>query len=280
MDYKVWKYPGGEVGVRLEEGLIYNQVFRVQNSDDFMAMLMAINANMHDTNDPLKVITIPYLPYARQDRVATKGDPLATEVIAKMLNAIGVDTVFTLDLHSEKTIDVFKQNNINLHNVTPLRYIGNFLNDIGEKEIYLISPDKGATEKTKWYEHFLKMDNRFNVKGIIQCGKVRDPISGKITGFTVETGPEQVDENAAFVITDDICDGGGTFMGVADALAAKYGTNNQYLFTSHGIYSQGVDKLLTKFKMLGTTDAFTNSFKEHPNVLTYKMNIANQDNKA
>jgi ribose-phosphate pyrophosphokinase len=274
MDYKVWKYPGGEVGVRLEDGLIYNQTFRVQNSDDFMAMLMAINANKHNTQDPLKVITIPYLPYARQDRVATKGDPLATEVVAQMLNAVGIETVFTFDLHSEKTIYTFKQNNINLLSKSPVPYIRNFLRDIRENGVYLISPDKGATEKTKWYEHFLKDLNI--VDGIIQCGKVRDPITGKITGFTVEDGPATVSQYISFVITDDICDGGGTFMGVSDALTKKYGSHNQYLFTTHGIYSQGVDKLLQVFKKIGTTDTFKNGV-DNPNVLIYNVKIASQE---
>lgn len=44
------------------------------------------------------------------------------------------------------------------------------------------------------------------------------------------------------LIVDDICDGGGTFIGLAEELKRK-NAGKIYLAVSHGIFSKGIDKL-------------------------------------
>ena len=74
MNIKVWEYSGGEIGVRLNDDTVPS-VFRIQNSKDAMTFFMAMSAFDYSNTD----IVIPYLPYARQDRKATEGDPVATD---------------------------------------------------------------------------------------------------------------------------------------------------------------------------------------------------------
>jgi ribose-phosphate pyrophosphokinase len=54
---------------------------------------------------------------------------------------------------------------------------------------------------------------------------------------------------------DDICDGGGTFIGLVDALKKK-NAGDLYLAVSHGIFSKGFDELTGSFKTIFTTDSF------------------------
>lgn len=271
MSIKTWKYPGGELGVRVENTLLNAHHFRIQNSEDLVAMLMALNCAKY-RNEPITEITIPYLPYARQDRVATTGDPNAVEVLAKLIATTGVKKVLTYDVHSDKSVEAFAEVGITLISFDPTNFIMKFAKDIGEKSIYLIAPDKGATEKTKRYAKSL--ENRaggevFN--GVIQCAKVRDPISGKLKKFEIADKKEiAMTDATSFVIADDICDGGRTFLGVYDALVEAYGVHHTYLFTTHGIYSQGIDILATKFRMVASTDTFTNNLT-HPNLITYPI---------
>jgi ribose-phosphate pyrophosphokinase len=271
MSIKTWKYPGGEIGVRVENTLPTIPTFRIQNSDDLIAMIMALNCAMY-RNESITEITIPYLPYARQDRVATVGDPNAIQVVAELIATTNVRKVYTYDVHSEKSVMAFAEVGIDLISKQPTDFIKKFAVDINEKSIYLISPDKGATEKTKNYLRRLEDTAGGDIfDGIIQCAKVRDPISGKLKRFEVEDKTElPITDATSFLIVDDICDGGRTFLGVYDALVEAYGVHHTYLWTTHGIYSQGIDILATKFRMVASTDTFINGII-HPNLITYNI---------
>jgi ribose-phosphate pyrophosphokinase len=74
------------------------------------------------------------------------------------------------------------------------------------------------------------------------------------------------------VVVDDICDGGGTFLGVAAAMRARYGGALQlHLFTSHGIYSKGAHVLLeSAYQTIGSTDSFSHGIA-HSRLYTIPM---------
>lgn len=264
-----WIYPGGEVGVRVLSDLKNGHVFRIQNSNDFMAMVMTLNACLQ-RNNYISEVTIPYLPYARQDRVATEGDPFAIDVIAYLLEKCGVKKVNSYDVHSQKSINVFKSQGIELNSISPLPYIVSFISRMGlEGQIYLVSPDKGALHKVQYYYDILRKQGL--VSGIIVAEKVRDPISGKLNGFTLIEKPS-VKANSNLIITDDICDGGGTFLGISDVLKKEYGTeHNNMLFTTHGIYSKGIDILLEQFRLVASTNSFLHGITS-PNLITININ--------
>lgn len=69
----------------------------------------------------------------------------------------------------------------------------------------VIRPDSGDPEKD------------------VICTKVRDPKTGQLSGFKIEN-PEVIDKESTkpFVVIDDLCDGGGTFKGVAQLLGFHY----------------------------------------------------------
>ena len=65
--------------------------------------------------------------------------------------------------------------------------------------------------------------------------------------------PKKTDRR--ILIVDDICDGGGTFLGLAQELKAK-NAGNLYLAVSHGIFSRGFEDLEKVFTKIYTTDSF------------------------
>lgn len=265
--YKTWKYNGGEVGVRLECAETFETGFRIQNSDDLIAMFMAIDAYEMETKKSIRNITIPYLPYARQDRIATKGDPMAIGVLASLIASAGITNVNTIDVHSEKSIEAFSEEGIHLNSISPVKYIEKYLKklELSNDKVVFIAPDKGAHDKTTRYCNALGVDKA------IQCYKQRSPINGSLMGFYVDeelsvSSQRLITEGVKdFVIVDDICDGGGTFHGVADAINKVYKNSlfeyNIHLWTTHGIYSKGIDDLLKTFLTLGCTNSFTNNIE-------------------
>jgi len=57
------------------------------------------------------------------------------------------------------------------------------------------------------------------------------------------------------LIVDDICDGGGTFLGLGEELKKK-NAGPLFLAISHGIFSKGFDELVKVYEQIFTTDSF------------------------
>ena len=75
-------------------------------------------------------------------------------------------------------------------------------------------------------------------------------------------------EGSDILIVDDICDGGRTFIGLAEELKKK-NAGDLYLFVTHGIFSQGFSELKKHFKKIFSTNSF-NDFNQD-DVLQFKI---------
>lgn len=266
-----WRYPGGEIGVRAKGDCAGELLARIQSSDDLMRLLMYLDALDQAGGDRPDSVFIPYLPYARQDRVATDGDPFAIGALASILATAEISEVSSLDVHSDVASEAFLAHGIKLESISPVRYLAQFLLAIGVRahQAYFVAPDAGAAEKVALYAEDLLVQSP-----VIQCEKLRDPTSGKLSGFRVDNGPSKLPEGSSLIVVDDICDGGGTFVGVASALAAHFNWHHPlYLFTTHGIYShpEGLFPLTyAGYRTIGSTDSFLHG-KTDPNLITISI---------
>ena len=82
--------------------------------------------------------------------------------------------------------------------------------------------------------------------------KIRDVKTRKLSGFKVYADDLQ---GRDCLVVDDICDGGGTFLGLAKELKAK-NAGKLYLAVSHGIFSRGVERLLEHYDGVFSTNSF------------------------
>lgn len=183
---------------------------------------------------------IPYFPAARQDRVMVPGEPLSVKVYADIINAMVLTSVTIFDPHSEVTPALLN----NCVTISNHEFIKQVIEKIGN-EVKLISPDGGALKKIYKVSEFL------GGAEVVECSKSRDVKTGKLSGFKVYS--EDL-AGADCLIVDDICDGGGTFIGLAEALKAK-NAGKLYLAISHGIFSKGFEVFDQYFEQIFTTDS-------------------------
>lgn len=266
-----WVYPGGEVGLRAKSGT-EELVARIHNSTELMRLMLYLDAAKRLAN-PVGSVFIPYLPYARQDRVAVDGDPIAIHVLARILASSGMRYFDSLDVHSLAARQAFLEAGCFLNSRSPMVYLSRFLLvHIGEKKpIFLVAPDEGAREKVDTLHEELALG--FNIVDVIHCKKVRDPVTGAVTGAEIER-PVGIGE-AELVFVDDICDGGRTFIQLARLVREQYDygalpETRMHLFTTHGIYSQGLTELARWFKTIGSTDSFLHGHL-HPQLSTIEI---------
>jgi len=244
-------FSGGEPHIKIHQDFDSNQAVtithRLNSFNDMGLLLVAVDA-LRRMNVKVINLFIPYFPAARQDRVMVKGEPLTVKVYADLLNVLNLNKVTVFDAHSEVTPAVLN----NCAAISNHRFIQEVLKQTGQNCL-LISPDGGALKKIYKVSEFL------GGVPVVECSKSRDVTTGKLKGFKVYADDL---EGKDCLIVDDICDGGGTFIGLAEELKNK-NCGNIYLAVSHGIFSQGFEKFKPAFKKLFTTDSFQNIDNEY-----------------
>ena len=100
---------------------------------------------------PEKLIAVvPYYGYARQDKVFRKGEAISAQVVAKTMEAVGVEALITIHLHSLKILSFFKIPVTHLSTVSVFTSAFNYLTK--EKDRWVaVAPDEMAV---KWVREF------------------------------------------------------------------------------------------------------------------------------
>lgn len=242
---EIFNFSGGECQVRLANYTITDKEINIKavlrNSDDILSLLLTADAVRRI--DPLVRIhlTIPYVPYARQDRVCAKGEALSISVMADLINGLRADKVVILDPHSDVTPALIRNVVIKtMSDIIQNSILHSFI--MNEKPI-LVSPDAGAEKKVRALAKALSTKNQ--TIEVIAATKVRDPKTGDI----IETRIAGINPGQLYLVVDDICDGGRTFIELAKIMKAE-GAGHISLFISHGIFSRGLSVLFDYFETI------------------------------
>ena len=257
IEFESFIFSGGEPHIKIHSDLsavhTVTVSHRINSFNDMGLLLIAVDALKRAGVGNINLI-IPYFPAARQDRVMVKGEALSVKVYADLINNMQLNQVSIFDAHSEVAIALLNQcNAVNNH-----KFIEQVLKQLNNP--ILISPDGGALKK------IYKVAAALGGQPVVEGSKSRDVKTGKLSGFKVYHDDLQ---GADCLIVDDICDAGGTFMGLATALKAK-NAGKLYLAVSHGIFSKGLDNLTQYFETIFTTDSIR-TMDAHPQLVQLKL---------
>jgi len=249
--YESFTFKGGEPHIKIDPSTVSKEVSittRINSFNDIGLLMVTVDALRRIDSKIELVLSIPYFPGARQDRVMVNGEPLTVKVYADIINSLNFSSVQIFDPHSDVTPVLLN----NVHVVDNHKFILKVLQDIypqrNSKTPILISPDAGSNKKINKLTEYLSV---YNVVDVVKCDKTRNVKTGQITGFEVYSGDLK---GRDALIVDDICDGGGTFIGLAKKLKEK-NVGKLYLAVSHGIFSQGFKTLNQEFEMIYTTNS-------------------------
>ena len=244
IQFESFTFSGGEPHIKILSDLNAIEevtvTTRIQSFNDFGLLLIAIDALRRMSIKTIHLF-LPYMPAARQDRVMITGESLSVKVYADLINGLNLDSVTIFDPHSEVAPALLN----NCKVISNHKFIEKVIADINS-DVILISPDGGALKKIYKVSEFL------GGLPVIECSKKRNVKNGQLEGFKVY---EDDLKGKDCLIVDDICDGGGTFIGLAEELKKK-NAGNLYLAVSHGIFNKGVEVLNQYFTKIYTTDSF------------------------
>ncbi len=245
-------FSGGEIQVKLDTttdpmwmDYTLKVTARIKSAHDLMELGLVCNA-LNEQGKSYS-ITLPYLPYARQDRVCVKGEAHGVRFILEYLHMIcEAEEITCYDLHSDVPLATGYLRNVSQDTILH-HYRSHF---IGYDT--LISPDAGSLKK------IYKAATALEIYNVVKADKVRDVLSGEIT--STEVYAESL-KGKHCLIVDDICDGGRTFIELAKVLKAK-GAERVGLYVTHGIFSKPIRHLYNAgINEIYTTDTWTEDHK-------------------
>lgn len=213
----------------------YAQEFKISayitGLDDLMVVSQIVDILKRNTRvTPTFTLQITSPAYARYDRVMLdeKNDGFGLLSFVKFIVATGVDAVELYDPHSDMFQRLLEAHDLKV-GVVHQKVLFNSTTD-GKHDYIRVYPDKGSLNKQFGSGY-----------APVVFHKHRNPETSRITAIECVEGRGILnsEQDAPFIIIDDICEGGGTFLGVAKEFwKLSHSANELELYITHGLMTK------------------------------------------
>ncbi len=243
-------FSNGEVYCRYEESIRGADVFIVQptcgnprtgiTANDALVELLlmadaAVGASAHRV-----IAVMPWYGYSRQDKKSAPREPISARVVARMLEAVGVDRVLTMDLHAGQ-IQGFFANPVD--HMTALFLLTQYFSDAGLEDLVVVAPDAGRVKLAQKFASKIGAELAILNKDrpahqVAEIGYVIGDVKGKTA-----------------VIIDDMIDTAGTLKAAAQTVYDE-GANRVFAAATHPVLSGNAYENLasSRFEQIIVTD--------------------------
>jgi len=245
LDISFKKFPSNEFYIRLNDSVRGKEVFVVHSftsniSDELMSLFILLDCLKRSFAETVHLF-IPYMPYARQDRVSEPREPISAKLLASLLDTAGADHVISCELHSPQIQGFFSKpmDNINL-----LKLFAHYLKSTDLSNSVVIAPDMGGAKLAKALGDKLGLEIAILHKSRPSHGKAEiNQIVGDVAGKNC-------------IIIDDMVDTGGSVSKAFEALKSKGALDISLAFI-HPVLSDGALLKLDKigFKEMIVTNS-------------------------
>ncbi|KYH36193.1 MAG: ribose-phosphate pyrophosphokinase (PRPS, prsA) [Candidatus Hecatellales archaeon B24] len=221
------KFPDGESYVRLtrevkdEKTVIVQSTYPPQDTHLLQLLLLVDAATRSRASEVTAVV--PYMAYARQDKVFRPNEPVSAEVVLKVLRELGTRRIVTVDVHSPEVFSRVAMEHVNL---SAIGILARHFLDLGFKGVSAFAPDRKAARMAEEASKILGGSYGW-------FSKQRDRVTGEVS-MMLERGEA---EGREIVIFDDIISSGGTVMMAARTLK-KAGARRVYAACTHALTSR------------------------------------------
>lgn len=257
--YKVIKFPDGELHLELEPLNRKEPVVvkcRITNSDDLF-LLIQLSDILKRQCIEVSILEIYYLMGMRCDRLFDIDRPFTLSIVANVVNSLNAEMVYIYEPHSVRYRKLIHHS----FSSDLTWYIKCRLFE-QNKESLLVAPDKGSIYRYG------------DIHFAVVCDKVRNETTGELQGF--RASPKEDVAGRDLLVIDDLCDGGGTFVGLAPKLR-ELNPNTLSLLVTHAIQKQGIEKVAAVYDKVYITDTYKDWTKESlpANVTVFKIDELN-----
>ena len=224
-------FANGEVYCRYEESVRGADVFIVQPTcgnpytglsanDALMELMVLVDAAVGGSAHRVIAVT-PWYGYSRQDKKSAPREPISARLVARMLEAAGIDRILTMDLHQGQIQGFFQKP---CDHMTALFMLTQYFADLGLEDLVIVAPDAGRAKLNKRFANQIGADlailnKERPAQQVAEIGYVIGDVAGKTA-----------------VLVDDIIDTAGTLKAAAQAVHDA-GARQVYAAATHGVFS-------------------------------------------
>jgi ribose-phosphate pyrophosphokinase len=187
---------------------------------------------------------IPYMAYARQDKVFLEGEVISIALVAKLLEAVGTKQVITVDIHSSLALSHFT---VNVHNISSIPILADYAaNQMKLTKPIVVSPDSGGIARAREFAKILKVD-------LIALKKSRNRDTGEVH---IDERLDSSIMDRDILLIDDMISSGDSIVNACRALK-KNECGKVYALCTHALL---VGNAIQRIKAAGIEDIIaTNS---------------------
>lgn len=196
------RHPDAELHVVLRESVREHDIFIVQPTcppaDQHLMELLFLADACRRAGAARVTAVVPYFAYARQDTRADGDVPIGARVVAETIEAVGIDRVVTMDLHTPEIEGFFR---IPVEHVSATKALADAVRPAVSESTIVVAPDTSAIRIAEQYQRMLGCPlvilrkSRLDKQGASSKGIVGEDVRGRTaivvddmiaTGATVE----------------------------------------------------------------------------------------------
>ncbi len=254
------RFADGELRPWIEEDVRDKTVFVLESfsypMDEHIMEMVLMGDAIRRGAPKTMVAVVPYLGYARQDKLHRPGEPVSARVIAKFIEISRYEEVITMDLHNDAVVGFFQIPVTHMSALDLLAVEGKKRSDT--KNAVIVSPDVGGTKRARNLAYLLDVPMCvMEKKRYLDRHDVSEAyeIIGDVQGKTA-------------IIIDDIISTGGTIAHSAKSLKDA-GATSVIVLATHAVFAGEAKKHLESPSI--DTIVITNTIDVPKNKLVAKV---------
>jgi len=240
---EVRRFPDGEKYLRVLSDVQGKNVAIIQSihhtPDELLFEYLLLADTVKDLGARKVTAFIPYFAYARQDERFKPGEALSFRTVTKLIECVGTDEVYTIDMHQHRVLKSSEVFGIPSHNLSAMPLLADHIQKLGKlRDPLVIGPDAEAEQWARLAAERLHTD--YDVFQKTRLGDAK-----------VEVRPRRSNAGGRDVlIVDDIISTGGTIVEAVKILLGQ-GAKRIQVACTHPILAPGA---LEKIKEMGVED--------------------------
>jgi len=253
-DIRIGKYADGETSLKINDTIRGKQIYFICSTasvDALMELMLSVSCCNRASANRITVV-IPYYGYSRQDR-KVKRETIAAADVARMLEAVGVNSVIAMDLHND-SIRGFFSPRVPVDHLMPGPIAAAYFNEVlapaskPENQITIVATHEGQVQRATEFRKVLQKLSgaHVNMAFISKSRQLAsqtsyDPILvGDIKGHRC-------------ILIDDIISTGSTLTNAINLLKDN-GADEVYAYATHALFSDENTNVPEKLQALDALD--------------------------